>query len=230
VFTDAQIARFYPGNHNSDFTGIFGAASELGEDISGQAFKAVVTTDVALAPSTYTDPTTGDVDEIYAPAANSAQFSTVALTINGVTVSWTENQAGSEVAESGPFQESLVKTFIHGAGSMNTSEVFDMQVAARPLNSFDFPSDLAAPGTYSVQPAGENIVDLFNISVVGVTPMVDSGGFLDPTSLTVSGLAAPEPSAWAMLLVGFACVGRGLRARRRGLASSPSGQAHRLVT
>ena len=24
VFTDAQIARFYPGNHNSDFTGIFG--------------------------------------------------------------------------------------------------------------------------------------------------------------------------------------------------------------
>ena len=141
-----------------------------------------MTTDVALAPSTYTDSDHRRCGrDLRTHAANSAQFSTVALTINGVTVSWTRESGGLRwVAESGPFQESLVKTFIHGAGSMNTSEVFDMQVAARPLNSFDFPSDLAAPGTYSVQPAGENIVDLFNISVVGVTPMVDSGGFLDP--------------------------------------------------
>jgi hypothetical protein len=219
LMTTAQIARFYPGNTDTDDTGLFGTASATGADIVGQPFKVVVTTDIATAISSgqtvVTDPGTGDVDEVYAPAANTAAFTTVAITINGVTLGWSENQPGSEVAESGQFQESVVNLFNAGPGFVRTTDEFAMQVASYPLHAFDFPSNLAAPGTYSVQPPGGNIIDQFRISVTGVTPDIYTNGYFDPSALTVSVAGVPEPSTWGMMLVGFGALGVCLRGARR---------------
>jgi hypothetical protein len=60
-----------------------------------------------------------------------------------------------------------------------------------------------APGNYS----------LFESNLAGGYPIAISGGTLDPT-------AAPEPSTWVMMLIGFAgvCFGAYRRSRKDRLA------------
>lgn len=56
---------------------------------------------------------------------------------------------------------------------------------------------------------------LTNVSSVTITGLDTADGYLSADNLVYSNSAVPEPSTWAMMLVGFGMVGYGLRSRRK---------------
>lgn len=56
---------------------------------------------------------------------------------------------------------------------------------------------------------------LNNVSSVTITGLDTSDGYWTADNIVYSAAAVPEPSTWAMMLVGFGMVGFGLRSRRK---------------
>ncbi len=77
--------------------------------------------------------------------------------------------------------------------------------------------------TYNFQPGDGNNGSRFDFSTFnGDTLLVDTDGVLNPTTLTVEvSSAVPEPSTWAMMLIGFAGIGfMAYRRQRKDLATA----------
>lgn len=56
--------------------------------------------------------------------------------------------------------------------------------------------------------------DLYSLSFHGLTFSGDQTAYIDDVRLSIA--AIPEPSSWAMMLLGFGAVGFAMRGRRRG--------------
>jgi PEP-CTERM motif-containing protein len=88
-----------------------------------------------------------------------------------------------------------------------------------------FPQQLIVPDGYSGSSlSGSSTFDNVTIASLGLTPgryVYTWGSGADADSLTVNVAAVPEPSTWAMMLLGFAGLGfAGYRKSRRPAASA----------
>jgi hypothetical protein len=91
--------------------------------------------------------------------------------------------------------------------------VSDPDIPVSIIQPFAILSGLSGSGSYSGGPVGGNF-DIFSFSYQ-LTPLT--------IYVTVDGIAPsiPEPSTWAMLLIGFAGIGfAGYRKRKRALLAA----------
>jgi hypothetical protein len=122
---------------------------------------------------------------------------------------------------SGAIQEDGFGKFdyaIDYSGPRNVQELkFDVS-AAGPLTLGDFTESLLPPGSASVVFAA----DVFSSNLSALTGNGNTGpigGGVGPTPITLS--AVPEPSTWAMGLIGFGFVGlMGYRRSRKAVAAA----------
>jgi hypothetical protein len=109
------------------------------------------------------------------------------------------------------FFNAVAGTFGGTAGtadiSFGTNLIADLNIQSANLGF----TQLSAPGDLFTGPASS---PTFNIGTFNL-----SGGFTaGPATLTISRAAVaavPEPSTWAMMLVGFGAIGASMRRRRR---------------
>jgi hypothetical protein len=169
----------------------------------------LVATDVfnlANATDSVIDPTNGGFS--FGPYGS---FATASLTINGVAAvlpAFATGQINGEVN-------------VFDTGSVLDAEVTGANPATQLItlvDGTDFSWNLASPTNISFSPSGDD---------EAITQLkTAAGGFLegDVTSVTVtvsSSPPVPEPSTWAMILLGFASVGL-VSYRRKRLATAPA--------
>jgi hypothetical protein len=125
-----------------------------------------------------------------------------------------QQELGSPVGEEAALGLLEDITLEPSSGFEQVSLTFTVDNPSYPLNELTFSNSYdnpIPPITNSVNPRG-TIIDIADVSLV-----LDPSGGVD--GLSVSGV--PEPSTWAMMLVGFAGLGyAGCRARRARVAAS----------
>jgi PEP-CTERM motif-containing protein len=179
---------------STDGAGMFGAA---GASLAGQAISVTYTYDTSLAP----------IQNNPNPVFNqtiSGATTAIDITINGITQTFTS------------FFSSLALNYNTGVGQSRVQHeaFFDnsgvnyisMQLVA---NNGSLPIDLTAPYDYTNANTGTGFFRLGN----------GTQALFQPTHVTAVEVAAavPEPSTWAMMVLGFAGVGF-LAYRRRSQA------------
>lgn len=184
-------------NADIDRLGLFGPA---GTDLSGLAFNAVISFESPDSPGRHEKlpnaPTTALVE---------------AVTINGVSYSGYDILA-SQV-------QYLIGDYVEDLGAVKGIALADIQSPGFLLHLDTFVLDPTFDGSQivigggSASPAGGGFLE---VSSNGVTDVLDFR--VDRATVSpITGLTpAPEPAAWALMLLGFGVTGGALR-RRRGL-------------
>jgi len=141
------------------------------------------------------------------PSTGTSNFSTYAIPANTpvlplvTNIKASSNSAGATISWSSPSftvpTGDQVSTYVFVYDSQALRDVIQLAPNVTSYDLANLPSGLASDQTYiiSVQP--------FLFDETGTRVLSVSRSFLDfsPTS------AVPEPSTWAMMLLGFACVG-----------------------
>jgi hypothetical protein len=188
-----------------DALGIFGA---VGADVSGLAFTADFLYDTSLGTTLFSSPTGTWVEGgLGTSSGGQSPISKASFTLNGVTSTFVPDLVGQILAANG--QPNIVNEIFHNAeSSANEQILLDMTNSSNQISG-SIPGTIDVPLTYTLGPndiAGGNALfgggpDSFELSPVTVTytiPSTDGGGGVP---------GAPEPSTWAMMLLGFAGLG-----------------------
>jgi len=209
-----------------DGTGTFG---DPNASLDGLAFTAVYTLTAPLAGA-YTSE-----GEFSARIWGGAQYAapsplSATLTINGITQAVSGNQRGDveqrfvpdEIFEVGEIRH-LAKHFSQthdDQGFFQQDSYLLSNYIRSGFGNFDFlnTTDYTASLDYDVRP-GDVSTGSFRFEEFRYDGIYYAYGDLTATHVTIApaplGGALPEPSTWAMLLLGFGAVGAGLRSARR---------------
>ena len=209
-----------------DGTGTFG---DPNASLDGLAFTAVYTLTAPLAGA-YTSE-----GEFSARIWGGAQYAapsplSATLTINGITQAVSGNQRGDveqrfvpdEIFEVGEIRH-LAKHFSQthdDQGFFQQDSYLLSNYIRSGLGNFDFlnTTDYTASLDYDVRP-GDVSTGSFRFEEFRYDGIYYAYGDLTATHVTIApaplGGALPEPSTWAMLLLGFGALGAGLRSARR---------------
>ena len=185
----------------SDSTGVFGAKNS---DLTGEAFSLVFTTDDTNAVYNSTAPDTRITE-----AAGGPLTTTGVLTIKGV--SWSFNTGVSE-------RDSWTSAFCCGGGeyvSVDNSNAFHAYSVSASIKflsgGFNTTGDFHGPVQYTVAPGDTSDG---NFSINNNSPVIQAYGNLQPTFFAIGPItAAPEPRAWALMMIATAAMGAALRSR-----------------
>jgi len=147
---------------------------------------------------------------------------TTHFTLNGVSRSWGASSLFSpgglawRYNEPGGFGDSVLHNTEHQPGP-NEGDSAYAEITSN-VNDFTASTDVTAPLDYSARP-GDRTLGQFSTTVRDPATNLYSRRVslrFSPTRVTIAPLAAavPEPSTWAMLIVGFGLVGAVMRRRR----------------
>jgi hypothetical protein len=193
----------------NDPIGIFGAP---GSSLAGDAYTTFYIFNTSIG-EIHSDPffnsDLGGVVGIYAQPSPSLG---AVLTINGINMGIGGESVG----------------YLYGIDYGNFSRSYDL--AGDPGRSVynqmsdptrSIPVSINMPFTYTVTPANGGYGQ--GQAMLGIDPVNHAGYLIDlvPTTVTVSVPGAvPEPSTWAMMLIGFAGLGFVVRRRKRGISGT----------
>jgi hypothetical protein len=206
----AASAEIVTATFTGSVTSVFDSQEGLPPASEGESLVAAYAfdTDQAAPLSTLIDPTGGFIGGLY------YSFVTASVSINGVV----------NGLAAGPFfngGELDGETDVFGAGSivgasvLGTGTSFESSVTG---TDFAYPLTLT-PSPFSYTPTGADLTSIFLSDDLG--DIIE--GDISNVSITVAAppppVATPEPSTWAMMLIGFAGVG--FFSYRRGRLAAP---------
>jgi PEP-CTERM motif len=218
--TIVQVTYWGTVSSGSDQTGIFGPA---GGSLDGDSYVAHYVFDTTQG-YTYASPTNnyaygGSTYENNSPLVSSS------VTINGHTANIGGNYEGLiwGLADSaGPAESQQYEYVEYYSESTNTNTYthdYNYNVIYNDINTV--PSSIIGPFTYHVA-AGDTaygLVSVYTYNYNTNSSDLDTYAELSPAGMTV-GPAIPEPSTWAMMLLGFAGLGyAGYRRAKAGHAT-----------
>ena len=180
-----------------DYTGVFGGA---GSSLDGDAFTAKYVYDTAVGYR-YTP---GNWDQIYGGSSYGVPSPVNAtISINGITQVIAGNYSGEAYAQSGKLSE-----YVEDHNLSNTRNA---------LFNEAFPSgggpnlELTVPLTGAT---GDGYFQFVNYDPITGVYTTDSIGQFTNETVQVQ-TVVPEPSSWALMLIGFSGLGAALRSNRR---------------
>lgn len=195
----AMVNITYTGTVADGFdTGLFG-----GSAIVGANFTATFKFDTSVT-GTYINTSSPTNNYIVGGSAflnSTAPGLSAALTINGITQSFTPSFDSQIFGSSNLVNQS---TQSHIAGSDNNNNLIEATVIS---NGVLLPPTIDVPFSYTVQPGDDTWQGDFHLYTLG---LYSAQGTLNITSVTetVDGVSAvPEPSTWAMMVLGFCGLG-----------------------
>jgi len=215
----ATVTITYAGTVSSgyDGTGVFGSA---GGDLTGDSYTATYVFNTSLGNTALSTPTELILNGGAGAFGIPTPLVNASLTINGVTVSvpggdqdliWVLGGSG------GSGYDVLARQYgVPNNGNTTVANELANDLSTGPSV---IPFSFAGPVSYTVNAADSVFGDFVIGASAGNGYFGDAYGDLSPASLTVSSgavaAAAPEPSTWAMMLVGFAGLGfAGYRRRK----------------
>lgn len=215
---DAQTVNIFASgvvsNNAFDNTGVFGAP---GGSIVGDAF--TFTAIFNLADAGYFND--GQRSDIYGGQSYSylpydpPSLGGGVLTINGVSQAISGQWNSTLTAISDP----LLSADIQDVQDLVTSSAFSENNAVTlyemPWSGpFSYPNPVFPQGNLCATAQCDESSFAFNETLNGFTIESAAGG-LSPSVITLAVSTAPEPSTWALMLIGFGATGAALRARHR---------------
>jgi len=191
-----------------DKSGLFGGTA--GGNLDGDSFVATVTYDTGVGTRVSVP---GVSDEVYG-GTNYGVGSPVSATleINHITQSFGGGFAGSAFTQPG-----YIGATVEDNASPVTGETIDNTMlingfTAAATASLD--TTFLSTATTPYPPTFFYVANFAFDTLLNGDHLVDTSGYLDATTVQVSG-PAPEPGTWALMLAGIAILGGGLRQRRR---------------
>jgi PEP-CTERM motif-containing protein len=184
-------------NYGTDTLGIFGTA---GADLAGSSWVATYTFDTSLG-HTSSSPNYNDVEGGPAsPYNNTSPVLSSMITINGVGRAVDGSYFGWESGYNNGTRSSQYQVVQNYNSGHNESLVDYISSPHAGL-----PASITTPFTYPVHVGHDDPQGSYYLQIGGS----DESIYAIPATLTVSNHvgAVPEPSTWAMLLLGFAGVG-----------------------
>lgn len=205
-------------------------------DLTGQSFQArfYVSTNIGALTHSHDTLNMRDYGILYSYTNLSNPVAIGFLKINGITrsiVGYDYSQVFEEndVLAGGTFNAIDMSTLVYqsdsfydDAGALHYkvhTESLDMNVSSL-IHQLDDSDPTTAEPSYVLGAGDMGIGNFQFLDETGVdldfVDTVSSQGVLRPTSWTVASAASiPEPSTWALLMMGFGLAGAGLRASRR---------------
>jgi hypothetical protein len=204
----AASAEIVTATFTGSVTSVLEEADGLPPASEGDSLVAtyVFDTDQVAAESTMIGPTGGFIGGLY------FSFVTASVSINGVVAGSLPSFNGGELDG---------ETDVFGAGSivgasvLGTGTSFESSVTG---TDFAYPLTLT-PSPFSYTPTGADQTSIFLSDDLGDIIESDISNVSIAVAVTPPPVAAPEPSTWAMMLIGFAGFGvLSYRNRRRAVA------------
>jgi hypothetical protein len=200
----AASAEMVTATYTGSVTSVFNSAGGLPSAAEGDSIVATFVFD--LDQSTGSSFFTGDGGEISGP---SGSFVTASLTINGVvTTALPPFNTGELIGQTNVFGVgSIIGVNLFGTGTSYETSVTG--------TDFAFPLNLS-PVAYSYDPTDADQTSIFLSDNAGDIIEGDISNATLTVAVTPPPIAAPEPSTWAMISIGFAGFGFvSYRSRRR---------------
>lgn len=200
-------------NDGYDQTGVFGTA---GANLAGDSFTVVYTINDAVLAYSVNDP--GRQSLIYGGSDvvhyNQSPVSAV-VTINGVAVSIAGTENGLAV------QYTIIpepdQIYHYAATDERSFYVWNSVTSA--TDKFLSTSDYHAPLSHTIQ-RSDGATGRFYEDINDGGSVQSAYATLIPTSVTIVDVAVPEPTTWAMLILGMAMIGLAARRRTVGVAAA----------
>jgi len=194
----------------SDSTGLFGTVNTGVSAYVGETFVATYIFDTSLATGIFSK-TSPDQNYVHGgdDFFNLSPATSASLTVHGHTFSFNP-VSYSQLSGTGPsvgwnMQTAYARNHFHDT-------VLDSYIRANDSGPYTVPVSISGNFVYHVLP-GQTAIGSFITQGTYVTASLDT--------LTISGLAPPVPEAstWAMMVLGFACLGL-VASRRKKLMSA----------
>jgi hypothetical protein len=202
-----------PGGHDNG--GYFGSADG---DLAGEAFTLRFTLDTATPGAASNQDAANTFFQLYGNGAANPLLAE--LMIKGMSQSWGHpGTLGDGSAAHYNEWTGILDSVGHSSdGATNDGVTFNYFRSNSSIysnvNDFTASTDLAAPLDYTLQPGdvGIGLYEFYRFDLATSTIERASFGNLVPTRVTIAALnSVPEPSSWALMIVGFGAVGWALR-------------------
>ena len=184
------VTETYTGtvSNGLDATGLFGSKNA---DLSGLTYTATYVFDTAVPGAAHNSP--GATFFTYGGGVNTPAVS-AAMTINGHT--FTTNGLGHAELDASNMSSGSFQTYAQANAAFGSQfdNFLETQDPAAP-----YPTSLSSPFTYTYLAVGTS--SAYGTFKIGLDQL-----FLSPTTVTLTA-AVPEPSTWAMMILGLAGVG-----------------------
>ena len=182
----------------SDSTGLFGTINTSTSAYVGETFVATYIFDTSRATGSFSK-TSADQNYVYGGADffNLSPATSASLTVHGQTFSFDPvaySQLSGTAANVGPnMQTAYARNHFH-------ETLLDSYIRANDAGPYTVPVSISGDFTYHVLP-GQTAIGSFITQGTYITATLDT--------LTITGLTAavPEAPTWAMMILGFACLG-----------------------